>query len=135
MKKKIKAQTLAVVQNENDSITCGLYVGEEYTNITLRFDRGNKAVICGYPQPWLVHDVPVESFNSESPTGKELYSADGVDDEQNVYISESDEEKILLQLKVSLEAQFNDDMFKDRLTKKQKQVVFKKMDNAIEALR
>jgi hypothetical protein len=63
-------------------------------------------MLCGYPQKYSVHDVNEDRYDSESPTGRELYECDGVD--EGNYVSEEDEMRILRQLKRCVEKQFVD---------------------------
>jgi hypothetical protein len=132
---RIQAHTLSVIMNDSTTVHCGVDVGNEYTNITLRFDRGPKAMICGYPQSWDIHDVNTDPYDSDSPTGADLYEADMVDDGR-VYISADTEIKILKKLKRSIEKQFNDCSWMDcELTLNFQLSILNKINRAIIALR
>lgn len=137
----IKAQTLAVLMSPVGSITCGLTLdcgeGEEYTNVTLRFED-EKVRIAGYPQHWKTWDEQIEG-NEEYTYGQAESDGsidDGIHEMENLqfYVSQKTEQEILRQLKKSLEKQFKDEMFKDELSKKDQQIALEKIDLAIKDL-
>ena len=132
--KQIKASTMSVIMSDSTTVHCYLSVAGEDCNVTLRFDRGNKAVICGYPQTWDIHDVNVDLYDSESPTGADLYECDAIEDGR-VYVSADDEAVILRKLKRSIEKQFNDFSWMDcELTLKFQLSILNKINNAVATL-
>jgi hypothetical protein len=138
---KIKAETLSVLMSVSGSITCGVTLdcgeGEEYSNVTLRFED-ESARIAGYPQNWKTHDEPIDG--NEEYTYGEAEEDGGIDDGDHEieaihhYVSRKTEQEILRQLKKSLEKQFQDEMFKDDLSKKDQQTALEKIDLAIKNL-
>lgn len=131
----IKASTISVLLDGSPSVGCSVYVNGEHTNLTLRFDRGPKAQLCGYPMTWNIHDVPVDSYDSDSPTGADLFECDGIEDDGQPYISANDEATILGKLKNSLKRQFNDPMFLDHCPESQRLERIQQIDAAIKTLK
>ena len=129
--KRIKATVLSVIMRDSDSCTVGLTVGDEYTNLTLRFDRGSSAELCGYPMNWGVHNVNVDYYDSSSPTYAELVEADGELEDGQVYISAEDEEWILKCLLQSIKKQFKKgEWLKECPTRSQSKFI-RKLETAI----
>jgi len=127
----VKSLTLSVLMSENSSIICGLYINNEYCNVSLNFER-DQARILGYPMDWGVHDVNIDFFNSDSMTYQELAEVDK-ESIANIpaYISKETEVEIFCQLKKSLKKQFD---FENVLTETQKESALDKIDSAIKFL-
>lgn len=133
--KTIKASTLSVILKGSDSVHCYLEVNGESCNVSLRFDRGQRAIICGYPQDWYVHDVEVEQYNCESPVGREAYECDALPSGA-VYIDAVLEANILRKLKRCVSKQFMDPFWKDYSTPnaRQKKSILAKIERAVQRL-
>jgi hypothetical protein len=127
---KIKAQTLSVILPDSNSVHCYLEIDGESCNVTLRFDCGDKATVCGYPMSWGVHDVNVDYYNPESPTYAELVQCDGVIDVP-VYVSESVEKAILKKLRASVSRQFRSKDWNKSCPKKRQNQILKMLDNSL----
>lgn len=131
----IKASTLSVIHAGAPSVLCYVAIGEESANLTLRFDRGNRATLCGYPQAWDVHDVNIDAYDHDSPTGEEMYSAHGDIDGQ-VYISKQTERAILHKLKKCVENQFVDIAWVESCPPlREKLAILNKIERAIRSLK
>lgn len=132
-KRKIKASTLSVILEGSDSVHCYLQLEHTSCSLTLRFDQGDTAKLCGFPMDWGVHDCNVDYYNYDSPTYAELVQCDGVLDDGQPYISESDEKIILKQLKKSIENQFANRSLKGfkKPGSKEKITILSKIKNAI----
>jgi len=131
---KIKADTLSVILKGSSTVCCGVSIDGNYTNLTLRFDRGLKAQLCGYPQTWNIHDVPVDQYDSSSPTGADLQECDGIEDGGQPYISAQTEAEILAKLKRSVAAQFRSKDWSKHCPKREQQTILRKIGRAIEKL-
>ena len=131
---KIKSNTLSVFQIDSKSILCGVEVNGNYCNISLRFDQGNEATLCGYSQNWAVHDENIEYYNYDSPTFEECENEGIGEFDREVYISRKIESKIFQQLKKQLKKQFDSKEW-TKIPKKRQNEVFKKIDKAIELLK
>jgi hypothetical protein len=133
-KPKVKASTMSVISKDSTSVSCFLEVGGESANITLRFDRGEVAQICGYPMDWGIHDVNIDYYDSESPTFADLKEADGLE-EGTVYVSPETEVLILKKLKRSVERQFEDCSWMDHELSLEFQLsILNKINAAVERL-
>lgn len=121
MRTYIKASTLSVLLTNSTSVLCYVKIGRESCNLTLRFDRGEDAVLCGYPKQWAVHDF------EEDQIPEEELSFD-------VYVSAQTEKKILSKLLKSLEEQFLDPMFIDHCSNEYREIAIRKIVNTINNL-
>jgi hypothetical protein len=131
---KIKASTMSVILS--DSVSCSVFVevAGESCNMTLRFDRGDKAQLCGYPETWDIHDVPVDPYDSESPTGSDLFECDGISSDRT-YISAETEKTILKKLLRSVYSQFSDCSWMDCSPTLERQAeILTKIQNTVEGL-
>ena len=141
---KVKASTMSVLMaaDKDGGIGSSIMVGVdvknagkskgEYANLTLRFDRGEAAVLAGYPMEWGVYDVNVDYHDHDSPTYADvLDSGEDLPKGTKAYVSKETEIEIFKQLKKSLEKQFKDPMFKDHLGAKEQAQALKMMDAAI----
>lgn len=131
---RIQATTLSMILSDSDSVHCYLKIGRESCNVTLRFDQGPSARVCGYPMSWGVYDVNVEYYNYESPTYEDLESEGLLD--VPVYVSRETEEKILIKLKKSIEEQFADPFWKDHSTptEQRKTEILEKIQHRLETI-
>lgn len=115
---RTQASTLSVLLEGSKSIHMWVKVGKETCNVSVRFDQGDAATICGYPQQWILHDYHIEEFNSDSMLGKEYVEDIGYELEPGqVYIDEAIEIKILEAAIRGIRKQAKDPMFKDHATK------------------
>ena len=130
----IKAVTLSVLLSPTDSVLCGVTLDEEYANVRLNLED-DQAKITMYPQNWAIYDENVIPHNYDSPTFEEAENDGSIEmldmDEREAYVSRATEKEIFRQLKEALKKQFEDEMFKDRLTAKQKESALEKLDKAI----
>lgn len=135
MNKTIKATTLSVIMKDSETVHCYVRAHGEDCNLTLRFDRGAKAMLCGYPETWDIHDVNVDPYDSESPTGADLFECDAIRDGRT-YISADDEREILKALKRSVARQFRDPMWAEYgVTKRRKEAILRKIQRAVDRLK
>ena len=133
--REIDASTLSVITKGSDTVHCWISVAGEDANITLRFDRGPRAMICGFPHDWVVHDVPDCIYASESPTGREMYECDAIP-EDSVYVSADTELELLRILKRCVARQFRDASWKNCCpTPARKQSILNKIQRKINALK
>jgi hypothetical protein len=135
---KIKASTISVILPDSESVSCYLDVNGESCNVTLRFDRGSEALICGYPQRWAIHNEDANPYGDSEVTYADLVLADGeeLDGYHDLYISAETEIQILSKLKRSIERQFCDFSWMDcRPSIKRQLEILTKIHNAIEALK
>lgn len=131
----IDASTMSVILKDSDTVHCWISVAGEDANITLRFDRGPRAVICGYPQDWYVHDVENDPYNSESPTGREFYECGAIPD-GSVYVDAGTELELLRILKRCVSKQFKDPDWKDCCpTPARKKSILNKIQRTINSLK
>lgn len=133
----VKAITLSVLLSPTDSITCGIYLDEEYCNVSLNLEQ-DVARLLGYDSKWAIYDENIEAYNSESPTFEEAEEDGSIEmfemDGRLAYVSRETEKEIFRQLAISLQAQFKDEMFKDRLTKAQQEESLSKIQQAANLL-
>lgn len=129
---KIKASTISVIHTDSTTTCCYLDVNGETCNVTLRFDRGDTAEICGYPMDWGVHDVNVDYYNCESPTYAEI--EDSGMDMPETYISADIEKSILKKMRTSIVRQFKSKDWHDSCSKIRQTEIIKLIDNAISQL-
>lgn len=131
---KIKATTSSVILSDSVSVHTSVSINGESCNLTLRFDRGDKAQLCGYPRTWDIHDVPVDPYDSESPTGADLFECDGISSDR-VYISAETDKIIFQKLLRSVYAQFSDCSWMDcSPSLKRQSEILTKIQNSIESL-
>ena len=131
--KPLKASTLSVIMRGATSVHCYLEVNGESCNVSLRFDKGPKAMICGYPQPWIIHDVGVDAYDFESPTGAEMFEAEAIQDGVT-YISAETETLILKKLKACVARQFRSKDWAESCPKREQIQILKKIERAIKAV-
>ena len=127
---RVYANTISVLFTGANSINCYVRLGRKredltnYANVTVRFDRGAKAEVCGYPQSWGVYDCNVEYYNYDSPTFEEL---DGGDSEY--YVDRETEVNILKGCMRGIIRQYSDPMFKDNCSGEYRQECLNKILN------
>ena len=135
----IKASTLSVLMNENDSITCYVEINEESCNVTLRLED-DKARLAGFPADWKTWDEPIDPHSGNEYTYQDAENDATIEsfvheiESIDVYISRNIEKEIFNQLKQSLVKQFADEMFKDQLSSHQKELALAKIDLAVASL-
>lgn len=128
----IRASTMSVVMRDSKSVSCYVKIGKQDCNLTLRFDRDGVAMLCGYPMSWGVYNVNVDYYDYESPTYEELEIGEQLDAiEHDVYVSRTDEVKILKKLQKCLELQFNDPDWSDHNTDEFRLECILQVENAI----
>lgn len=133
----MKAQTLSVLLDGSSSIH--MYIAadaENTTNVSVRFDQGDAATICGFPQAWLMHDQKVDEYDPSSPIGAEYIEEYGYSahDQFEAYVSAECEIEILKAAIAGIRRQARDPMFKDRVTKAYRDACIAKCKLKIEAL-
>jgi hypothetical protein len=134
---QIKASTLSVILEGSTSVHCYLKIGGDSSNVTLRLDRGDEAIICGYPQHVAVFDTYLEQFNYDSGTcysAFELQELDPKDFGYDYYIGPEIEIEILNQLIKSLKKQFKNKMFLDSCSEVERNQALQKILKRIENL-
>lgn len=133
----MKASTLSVLLTGSNSIHMYAKKGRESCNLSVRFDKGDEAMICGFPQDWLIHNVNVDYYDYESPMGRdiELDFKDGEYPQFTTYISPDDEIDILRAAIRGIKRQAKDDMFKTHSTAEYRAECIAKLEKAIEALK
>tara|TARA_Y100000034_G_C6910321_1_gene424398 strand:- start:18204 stop:18632 length:429 start_codon:yes stop_codon:yes gene_type:complete len=134
----IHADTLSVLLSKSDSITCSVEIDEEYSNVSLRFDRGDSAEICGYPQEWVLWSDQVTEGSGNTYHDAEMdptIESFEHEIEDFVYVSKETEKEIFRQLRKSLERQFEDPEFKDHISQKEKDLALEKIDSAINRIK
>jgi hypothetical protein len=147
MNTRIHADTLSVLTEGSTSIHCYLRIGaqqddmENSCNLSVRFDQGDAATICGYPQPWIVHDVPIDQFDSASIRGEE-YMLDFLDLDDlreqtpfTQYVSRETEIKLLNAVIKGIKRQAANDMFKDHASDQYRAECIGKLKLAIKRLK
>lgn len=124
---RIKAGALSLLLTSSKSISAYLQIGAlredmaNFTNLTIRFDCGDCAKICGYPELWWLWD--------------------GDDDSQIEYcdaeytITAKMEIKLLKKIKESIHKQSKDPMFISSCTEEYRAECLKKIDAAIEDIK
>jgi hypothetical protein len=123
-KDKVKADVISVYLGESkkrgDSVSTSVTITHngktDGANLTLRFDRGDTAVLAGYPQRWALHDDEEEGGS-----------------EEGFFVSKETEKEIFVQLKKSLEKQFSKN--EEKIPEAEIKSVLKKMDKAIAKLK
>ncbi len=112
----MKASTLSVLLQGSKSVHVWAKTGRHSMNLSVRFDQGPAATICGYPQNAVIWDYQVEQFNSDSPTGREYLDDCGELPKGQFYVSEEFEIEILKAVIRGIKRQATDPMFKDSAT-------------------
>jgi hypothetical protein len=131
---KIKTSTLSVIMKSETSTHCYLELNGDSCNVTLRFDRGDTARICGYPQEWLLHDQTDPYDHDSDTTGADLFECDTIPEHVTQYVSKDLECSILQLLLKCVTKQFQDPSWSDSCDDATRQDVINKIENAIKAL-
>ena len=127
----MRATTLSVLLDGSKSIMLGVKHEDEYVNLTLRFDKGEAALICGFPMEWGIHNITVDYYDHDSPMGLDFEHMHEEDRPFKVYVSADDEIKILRAGIRGIERQAKDPMFRDSATTKFRQECIMKIRKAI----
>lgn len=131
--RRVKAKTMSVILSDSMTTTVWVEVDGESCNLTLRFDRGNNAVLCGFPMSWNIHNVNVDYFDQDSPTAEECIE-DGLELD-GPYISKEVEQMIFKKLLQAVYKQFSDCSWMDCCpTVTRKNQIMRKIQRAIERL-
>ena len=118
---KVKATILSVLMQDKDgklkSVTTFVEIKPkgkvaESANLTLRFDQGTAATLCGYPIDWNTWDEP----------------------DVDVFITKEIEREIFKQLEVSLQKQFKGPHAEDALSDTNKNLAITMLRKAINKL-
>jgi len=144
---RIKATTISVLMGNDKGLgSVGTHVSvrnkggaEEGANLTLRFDQGDTATLCGIPRDWATWNEEINSEPGEETSYEDWLGMEGefpaaISDNIAVYMSRGTEKEIFKQLKASLEHQFKDIQFKDKLPDDKKKLALSMMDKAISNL-
>lgn len=92
--KHIRASILSVILKNESSALVYLKIGVESCNLTLRFDRGPIAELCGYPSHWTLWTDDIDNVYSDGT--------------KTTQIEKKDECRIMRQLRRALVDQFSD---------------------------
>lgn len=132
----MKASTLSVLTNGSNSIHMWAKTGRHSMNVSVRFDQGVTATICGYPREAILWDYQVDQYDSESPTGREWMEEVGeLPLKEQFYISEQDEIEICEAAIRGIQRQAKDKMFKNDATAEFRKECIEMLERKIGLLR
>jgi hypothetical protein len=134
----IKAKVLSVVKNATDPIVCYIEVNDESCNLTLNLDA-DTVTLGEYPAMWrawsdfLVGNDELATYESAEIDGGLDSFVDEIEDIV-AYVSRSVEKEIYIQLKKSLEVQFQDEGCLSRIKDNEKALILDKLTFTIKQL-
>lgn len=142
--KTVYGDTMSVLLTNDKSVSCSIKIGKRikndgsnYANLSVRFDQGPIATICGYPHAWLLHDQNVDYYDYDSPFGREVYLdfEDGAYEGRfSHYISPECEIEFLKGVLKGIQRQAKDPMFQDRCSREYRNKCISMIEAKIEEL-